>query len=137
MKAIDLSRGHGKSSLSEIKLSHLLGDEVPDAETKTKAVWIEIDNAFSRPVTLSDDAADYVPTQILAELFRSEGYDAVIYKSQFGEKGYNIALFDPDAAEPVSCAPYQVKKITVEAEQFGNRWFRRKPADGKKSKKTG
>ena len=54
-------------------------------EVKEKAVWVEIDCAFSHPTTLSDDAADYVPTQILAELFRDTGYDGIVYRSHFGE----------------------------------------------------
>lgn len=128
LKAIDLSKGHGKISLSELTWAQLLGDEEADATTKEKAVWIEIDNAFSRPVTLSDDAGDYVPTQILAELFRDAGYDAVIYKSQFGENGYNVALFDLDDADPINCAPYEVTKIEVSfREHEGNRWYARQP----------
>jgi len=95
----------------------------PDAKQKEKGVWIDIDNAFSRPVTLSDDSADYVPTQILAELFKNAGYDAIIYRSQFGEKGYNIALFNVEDAEVINCAPYQVRGIEVTFEQIGNMWF--------------
>lgn len=73
LKALDLPRGHGRSSFSEVGFGHLLQDEPADRERAEKAVWIDIDNAFSQPVTLSDDAADYVPTQILAELFRDAG----------------------------------------------------------------
>jgi len=106
-----------------------MGGKPLTAEQKEKAVWIDIDNAFSTPVTLSDDRADYAPTQILAELFRQQGYDAIGYKSHFGDqeerKGYNIAIFDPTAVEIVSCAPYRVKSIKVESEQMGNPWFRK------------
>jgi hypothetical protein len=100
LKAVDLSIGHGLTSFGHLRIAHLLGEEKPDVETKEKAVWIDIDNAFSRPVTPSDDLADCVPTQILAELFRNTDYDAIIYRSQFGEKGYNIALFKAEDAEP-------------------------------------
>lgn len=122
LRTLDLSLGHGKSSF---KLKFLNPDLEPSAEDKKSAVWTGIDNAFSKPVTLSDDAADYVPTQILAELFRSNGYDAIAYKSQFGDDdGFNIAVFDPDAVEIATCAPYRVKSIKVDAEQIGNDWFR-------------
>ena len=124
LKAIDLSKGHGRFAMGEITIRQLIGKQEVDAETKTKAVWVDIDNAFSRPVTLSDDAADYVPTQILAELFRGAGYDAVIYKSQFGEKGFNMGLFDPNDAEVINCAPCQVKAVNIEFEEIGNRWFK-------------
>jgi hypothetical protein len=128
LKALDLTRGHGKSSFNAIGFRHLFGEEPADAGRKEQAVWIDIDNAFSRPVTLSDDSADYVPTQILAELFRDAGYDAIIYKSQFGEKGYNIVLFDPEDAEATGGAPYEVTSIEVTVKQAGNGWFASKNA---------
>lgn len=128
LKALDLSRGHGKSSFSEIGFKHLFGEAPADAEKKERAVWIDIDNAFSRPVTLSDDSADYVPTQILAELFRDAGYDAIVDKSQFGEKGYNVVLFDPEDADAIGGAPYEVTSIEVSAKQAGNPWATTKHA---------
>lgn len=80
-------------------------------------------------MTKLDDQADYAPTQILAELFHSAGYDAIGYKSHFGDSdtanGYNIAIFDPSAVEIVTCAPYAVKSIKVEAVQSGNAWFKK------------
>lgn len=128
LRTIDLSLGYGQSSLSGPILSHVLGGRESTAQEKEKAVWIEIDNAFSTPVTQSDDRADYAPTQILAELFRSVGYDAIAYKSHFGDDdkqlGYNIAIFDPSAVEIVSCSPYEVKVINIDAWQKGNPWFK-------------
>lgn len=128
LRTLDLSLGHGQSSLSGPILRHVLGGREPTAQEKEKAVWIEIDNAFSTPVTQSDDRADYAPTQILAELFRSVGYDAIAYKSHFGDDdkqlGYNIAIFDPSAIEIVSCAPFEVKVINIDAWQKGNPWFK-------------
>ncbi|MBD9455904.1 RES family NAD+ phosphorylase [Rhizobium sp. RHZ02] len=59
--------------------------------------------AFSTPADRSDDAAEYAPTQILAELFRSLGYDGVAYKSAFGEEGDNIAIFNIDDFEVEWC----------------------------------
>lgn len=123
LKAINLSINHGKSSFGHLTFDHFYGGPPPNAEEKSIAVWTDIDNAFSQPVTLSDDTADYVPTQILTELFRDVGYDAIIYKSQFGEKGYNIALFNLPDAEAINCAPYQVTGIDVKFEGTGNPWF--------------
>lgn len=119
LRALNLSLGHGQSSLRHLKVAHLVGDEAPDAETKQKTVWNDIDCAFSRPVTRSDDAADYVPTQILSELFRHAGYDAIIYRSQFGKKGYNVALFDVKDADSIICAPYEVTGIEVKYKAIG------------------
>ncbi|MBR9972430.1 RES family NAD+ phosphorylase [Magnetospirillum sulfuroxidans] len=110
-------------SIGHLTFDQLLDDAAVDSDTKEKAVWIDIDNAFSSPVTRSDDAAEYAPTQILAELFRNAGYDAIIYRSQFGETGYNIALFTIEDAAPINCAPYEVTAVEVAFKEAGNRWF--------------
>lgn len=123
LRTLDLTRGHGKSSLTML-VDHLVNGTPLTTEQRETAVWIDIDNAFSRPVTKTDDAADYVPTQILAEVFRSAGYDAIGYKSQFGENGFNIIVFNPDDADVLNCAPYQVKRLDVSFEEMGNRWYR-------------
>jgi RES domain-containing protein len=134
LKMLDLSEGHGQFAMGHLTIKQILKEEDVDPATITKAVWTDIDGAFSRPVSASDDTADYVPTQILAELFRGAGYDGLIYRSMFGEKGYNLALFDVDDAELINCAPYDVRRIVIEAEESGNRWFatgnlsKRKPA---------
>jgi hypothetical protein len=86
LNAVNLSVRYGKSSIEHLTFAHLSGDEPLSAQVKERAVWTSIDNAFSRPVTRGDDAADYAPTQILAELFWKAGYEAIIYRSQFGKK---------------------------------------------------
>ena len=45
--------------------------EEPLPEQRSAAVWAHVDQAFSEPVTEQDDFADYVPTQIIAESFKS------------------------------------------------------------------
>lgn len=132
LKAVNLSLSHRQISIGGLLCSQLTGEEAPDAETKLKAVWTDIDSAFSRPVRLTDDLADYVPTQILSELFRDAGYDAVIYRSQFGKKGYNIAIFNVDHADPINCTPFEIAKIEVSTEQIGNRWSSQRHLDSKK-----
>ena len=96
-----------------------------DAGQAEKSVWTDIDNAFSRPVSRSDDQADYVPTQILAELFQADGYDAIIYRSQLGEDGYNVVIFNLADADPQDGRPYEVARIDLCPQQVGNPWVRR------------
>lgn len=127
LKTLDLSEGHGKAPATAAVWRHMFyGAEISAAET-TEAVWIDIDKAFSRPVSDADERADYVPTQILAELFRGEGYDALSYKSQFGgdeeNGGFNVVIFDVDAVEIISAAPYDVTSLKVGYEQSGNDYF--------------
>ena len=66
--------------------------------------------------------ADYVPPQIVADLFRHHGFDGIRYKSLLG-KGYNYALFDLDSADLLNCCLYEVKSVHFEFDQFGNPYF--------------
>ena len=126
LKALDLSQGHGEFWIDHLTLKQIDDSEKIDAKATEKAVWIEIDNAFSRPVRHSDDVANYAPTQILAELFQDAGYDAIVYRSQFGEMGFNIALFNVEDAEPITAVPCRVTGINIEFDEMGDRWFSKK-----------
>ena len=57
-----------------------------------------LNDDFTKPISNTDDCADYVPTQVIAELIKSKGYNGIKYKSSVGE-GENIALFDVGIAE--------------------------------------
>lgn len=122
LRAVDLSLGHGQSVLSQMVLGELFDTKPTELAKKETAVWIDIDNAFSKPVTRSEGTVDYVPTQILTELFRHAGYDGIIYRSQFGKAGYNVALFNLADANAISCAPYTVSAVEIQFEQIGNPW---------------
>jgi hypothetical protein len=100
----------------------------PSAEEREESVWADIDRAFARPVSPSDDIADYVPTQIVAELFKANNFDGVAYRSSLGD-GHNVALFDLDMAELVSCFLFQVKSIRFEFQESANPYIVRKHSD--------
>ena len=136
LRALDLSLGHDQLPIGDLTLQELGGEKTPDAQKKEKAVWIEIDNAFSRLVTPSDDhdIAYYAPTQILAELFQDAGYDAIVYRSQFGEMGFNIAFFNVEDAEPITAVLCRVTKINIEFDEIGDRWFSKEHFGSKKKK---
>jgi hypothetical protein len=102
LKVIDFSKSHGES--------YPLHFEEPDDDEKQQAVWRHIDNAFSEPVTNSDFKSDYAPTQIIAELIKSLGYDGIAFKSSLGD-GHNLALFDLDSAHFQSCSLSQANAI--------------------------
>ena len=44
--------------------------EEPAPEIRENCVWDDINNAFSRPINPNDPETEYVPTQIIAEVFR-------------------------------------------------------------------
>ena len=120
---VDCSLLHGKSFIFYFK--------EPSGEKKEEAVWSDIDWAFSNPVTPNDSAADYIPTQIIAELFKNNGLDGIAYKSNLG-KGYNIVLFDLNVADIVNCFLYETDKINFSFKEAGTPYFIKK----KKDKKT-
>jgi hypothetical protein len=94
----------------------------PEPEERERAVWQDIDRAFSQPVNAGDDAADYAPTQIIAELFRENGLDGVAYGSSLGD-GHNVALFDVEAAALVNCGLVQVRGLKLDLLVAANPYF--------------
>ncbi len=89
-------------------------------QERERVVWLDIDRAFSQPVNPSDDVADYVSTQVLAELFKVNGLDGIGYRSSVG-KGHNIAIFDPALARPVGGMVFHVKSVCLTADEVCNR----------------
>lgn len=89
--------------------------EPPSDEAVIKNVWTHIDKAFSEPVTHSDDHVDYVPTQNLAELFKTEDYDGVCYHSQLSDMGVNLAFFDLEIATVAGRHLRQVTDVKIES----------------------
>lgn len=94
----------------------------PDAKKKEAAVWADIDSAFSKPVEPNDSLADYVPTQILTELFKNNGYDGIAYKSLLG-KDHNIVIFDLNVSDLINCSLFEVKKASFQFKETAKPYF--------------
>jgi RES domain len=82
-------------------------------DVANNGVWSFVDRAFSKPVGENLLTADYAPTQIIAEVFRHEGFDGIQYKSRLGT-GFNVALFDLHAAELVNSSLFSAKSVQYE-----------------------
>lgn len=65
---------------------------------------------MSRPVMPHEEESLFRPTQLLAWLIKSSGYDGFIYPSAMGS-GANIALFSPDDSEVVEITYVRVKRV--------------------------
>jgi hypothetical protein len=91
----------------------------PSPEERAHAVWRDVDRAFGKPVTRSDDAVDYGVTQIISEFFKIEGLDGIVYGSNFGDEAINVALFDIDSADCIGSWLYRVKSTSIEAYEAG------------------
>lgn len=118
LRVVDCTKGETSTS------RFLLED--PGIENWEDAVWADIDRAFTRPVTRDDSQSEYVSTQILVELFRSEGYDGIAYRSAFGEKSTNIALFDLDCADLEGCQLHEASSLRFNFRERDNPYFVRK-----------
>lgn len=112
---VDCSKYHAKHPLDFLLNQPLDDSHTPSPQEIDEAVWTHIDHAFSEPVTESDDLPDYIPTQILAELFKAQKYDGLAYKSKLTD-GYNVAFFDPGVAKQVYGSLHKVEAVRF---QFG------------------
>jgi RES domain-containing protein len=70
---------------------------------------------MSRPVVKSEDEVLYKPTQLLAWLVRSGGYDGCKYPSAMGP-GTNIVLFNPEDAEVTNITYVRVQRVAYFSE---------------------
>lgn len=71
----------------------------------------KLENELSKPVRKQDVHLDYLPTQFLCEYIKSEGFDAVEYKSAMNGKGYNLAIFNDNKLSLESSTHYKVNDI--------------------------
>lgn len=111
VQVVDCSKYHSKS-LWELVLDRPL-EHVPTAEEIEQAVWTHIDHAFSAPIRRSDESPDYVPTQILGEVFKAEGYDGIAYKSMLTDDGFNLAFFNPGILSQLSGELRETKTVRL------------------------
>jgi len=115
LNLIDCSRRHAGFAFLA-----LIGDKNSSRED---GIWASIDEAFATPVSREDEAGEYIPTQILAEMFNQAGFDGILYKSLLAEDGLNVALFRPSDADVVNCTLYSVGGITFKFQPEGPQYF--------------
>jgi hypothetical protein len=115
LKVIDCSKHHSKDSFVS-----LLGDHTRPMED---GMWMAIDRAFATPVSQDDESKEYVPTQIIAELFKSKGFDGIVYKSLLSDEGFNVALFNLEDAGVIHCALYKADTIHFDFQSTGTEYF--------------
>jgi hypothetical protein len=109
VSVVDCSKYHANNLFASLLAEP--DDHVPSPGEIEEAVWTHIDHAFSEPVTDNDSLPDYVPTQILAELFRTAGHDGVLYKSKLTRNGYNLAFFNPAIAKQLCGRLYKTEEV--------------------------
>jgi len=100
-------------------LGEVIFEEKPLPEMVDNYVWNEIGRAFAQPVRQGDRENAYLPTQVLAEAFKAEGFDGLAYQSGL-ERGRNVLLFDVSIAKLVKRYVYTLKKVRYDFEAAPN-----------------
>lgn len=85
-------------------------------------LWLALSNDYSRPLYKEEQQINYLQTQVIAEYFKDQGFDGLIYQSQFkaqkaSSKGEDIAknfvIFDVDAVEHVRSEVWKIREQAV------------------------
>ena len=66
--------------------------------------------AFSTPTNNPDD---YIPSQIIAEYLRHQGYDGIRYSSSLHKGGYNLTVFDVAKCEAVFSTDMRLEEVKM------------------------
>jgi hypothetical protein len=114
LNVIDCSKHYAKDSLFDV-----IGDQTRREED---GMWVAIDQAFATPVSRDEESKEYVPTQIIAELFKAEGFDGIVYKSLLSDDGFNLAIFNLDDANVIHCALYKAASIHFDFHNVGTEY---------------
>ncbi|GIN22247.1 RES family NAD+ phosphorylase [Siminovitchia fordii] len=92
------------------KISPLLGLN-HEIHAINKSHLKHIAQEIIRPLKGSNPNLEYLPSQYICDLIKSEGKQGVMYKSTVDENGYNIAIFDESLLECKEVSFHEVTKI--------------------------
>jgi hypothetical protein len=115
LSVVDCSKNNSMNSLLDI-----IGDH---SRPREDGIWMAIDRAFATPVSRDDESKEYIPTQIIAELFKAAGYDGIVYKSLLSDDGFNLALFNLADASVTHCALFKAASIRFKFEETGAEYW--------------
>lgn len=71
-----------------------------------------IQGAFSKP---TNNADDYIPTQIIAEYIKNLGYDGIRFNSSLHSGGVNLPIFNYEKCEVISSQDFRIENIKLTA----------------------
>lgn len=111
LKVIDCSKDHNSRSVLDVIFDL--------SKTMEDGVWFALHRAFATPISKEDEARTYIPTQVFAELFKTEGYDGILYKSLLSDDGCNLALFDLGSAAVINCELHELKSTRFDFASTG------------------
>lgn len=77
----------------------------------------DIESHISKPHNRSDSNLDYLPTQYIADLIKSQGaFEGIKYKSTLFENGYNVAIFNSSIFKCV-----EIKNIEIDFIEYNSK----------------
>lgn len=136
IKILDVSLDKPKWHPSEFNF--LTGEREEKSYTQAELeayVWGDINKAFSLPVKPGPEVSQYIPTQHLAEFFKTRGYHGIAYRSSVDDGGYNLVLFQPSFADLVHARVYDISAIKYSFNESANPyWISKKRKKLKKIK---
>ncbi len=97
-------------SLNHTKLSNIKDYEIEDV-VRDLLNSMPINQYYFAMPTHNADRLAYLPSQYLAELFKSEGVEGLEYDSVLNRNGENLALFDISVAECIGVELYLVSEV--------------------------
>jgi len=102
--------------LSKDQREWIAFDENLTPDQIEESIWASINRTFSQPVSPQDQPLHYVPSQYLAEVFKLQGFDGVVYRSALNNNGFNIVLFNTNCA---TLKNWQIFNVTDVEYKFG------------------
>ena len=89
-------------------------------------LWGELNKAFSLPVFQSDTIADYIVTQVVSELAKSNGFDGIVYNSGYSREnceGYNVVLFNKDNVNIRKVEIHRIESVDIKYSECNNPFY--------------
>jgi hypothetical protein len=89
-------------------------------------LWGELNKAFSLPVFQSDTIADYIVTQVVSELAKSNGFDGIVYNSGYSREnceGYNVVLFNRDNVNIRKVEIHRIESVDIKYSECNNPFY--------------
>ncbi len=117
LRLIDFSSDDTSHGIIDFNATEWLSDN------SIETLWGDINQSFSRPISPTDNTAEYSLTQMIAESVKNKGYDGLFYNSGFskdGREGKNIVIFNKKLLEIHSIHVYEVTGIDVSFRECTN-----------------
>lgn len=105
----------GRANPAGIPFLYLSSDEVTCVAEKRVGIISHLAIELAQPLNPYASEIDYLPTQYLDELIRSQGYNGLVFNSAMGP-AQNLVLFDPKKAIALSVGMFQVSNVQYSIE---------------------